>query len=246
MPVGLLLIHAFPLDASMWQPQTTSLREVVTTVAPNFPGFGGTPGVGAVTSMESMADVCARALDEAQVDRAVVCGLSMGGYAALAFWRKYPDRVAGLVLANTRAGADDEAGKGRRADLAARLRAEGNGFLVQSPPPLLSTDSPQTLVDLVKQTIASQPAEAIAAASLGMAERPDAMPWLKAIAVPTLVITSSADALIPPHVTKETADAIPEALFREIPGAGHLSNLEAPEAFNDLLREHLARCGVVA
>jgi len=245
MPVGLLLIHAFPLDATMWQPQTASLNDVITTIAPNFPGFGGTPGVGAVTSMESMADVCIRALDEAHLDSAVVCGLSMGGYAALSFWRKYPGRVAGLVLANTRAGADDEAGKGRRADLATRLRAEGNDFLVQNPPPLLSANSPQALVDLVKQTIAAQPAEAIAAASLGMAERPDAMPWLTEIAVPTLVITSGGDALIPPHVTKETADAIPGAVFREIPGVGHLSNLEAPEAFNDLIREHLARCGVI-
>lgn len=240
MPTGLLLIHAFPLDASMWQPQVEGLGIDMPIVAPNFPGFGGTSTAGDTTTMDAMADVCADALKSAGVDRAIVCGLSMGGYAALALLRKHPGMVAGLVLANTRAGADDEAGKTRRADLAARLRAEGSDFLVASPPPLLSADAPAALTDQVKGIIAAQPAESIAAASLGMAARADSNDLLAGITVPTLVITSSADALIPPAATKDTADQIPNVEFKTIEGAGHLSNLEASDAFNALLREFIA------
>ena len=245
MTDGLLLIHAFPLDASMWQPQIEALRAEVPIVAPHFPGFGDAPASGPLTSMDGMAERCAQALDAAGLERAVVCGLSMGGYAALAFWRGHRERVAGLILANTRAGADDDAAKARRADLAARLRLEGNRFLVESPPPLLSQAAPAELWERVRAIIAGQSAQSIAAAAMGMAERPDFTPDLSSIDVPTLVITGSADTLIPPAATKETATAIPGAEYHEIEGAGHLSNLEAPEVFNQLLRAHLVRCGVL-
>src|SRR5206468_9994472 len=111
--------------------------------------------------------------DAMAMDRMVVCGLSMGGYVALEIWRRHPDRVLGMVLANTRAGADDEAGKERRRALAERLNTEGNGFLVESPPPLLSASAPEPLWARVRAIIAAQPAAAVASASLGMAERPD-------------------------------------------------------------------------
>ena len=241
MPAGLLLIHAFPLDASMWQPQIEGLGIDMPIVAPNLPGFGGTPTLGPVTTVEAMADACAEAARAAGLDRVVVCGLSMGGYAALALWRRHRQLIVGMVLANTRAGADDEAVRGRRAALATRLRVEGSGFLVDAPPPLLSADAPAELLDRVKRIIAAQPAEGIAAASLGMAERPDASDLLPRLDIPTLVITASADTLIPPAATQATAEAIPGSEFRMIEGAGHLSNLEAPEAFNALLREFLAQ-----
>jgi pimeloyl-ACP methyl ester carboxylesterase len=181
-----------------------------------------------------------RALDEARVERALVCGLSMGGYVALAMWRRQRDRVAGLVFANTKAGADDDAGRERRRALAERLRREGNGFLVESPPPLLSADAPEELWARVRAMIAAQPADAIAAASLGMAERPDSTPDLAGINVPTLVITSSADTLIPPEATTPMAEQIKGARLSVIEGAGHLSNLEAANDVNRLLMEHAA------
>src|SRR5437773_5566205 len=130
---GLLLIHAFPLSAAMWEPQIAALGEQVSIVAPNFPGFGGEPSVGETTTMEAAADAASRAVTAAGLDRVVVCGLSMGGYAALAFWRRHREQVAGMVLANTRSGADDDAGKERRRGLAQRLRAEGSDFLVAAP-----------------------------------------------------------------------------------------------------------------
>lgn len=246
MADGLLLLHAFPLDASMWGPQVAALSGRVPTVAPNCPGFGSTPAAAPEGWMDAAADHAAQALTDAGVERAVVCGLSMGGYVAFAFWRRHRDRVAGMILANTRSGADDEAGRQRRADLAARLRAEGNGFLADSPPPLLSADARPELLDRMKEIIRKQPAEAIATASLAMAARVDSTPDLAGINVPTLVITGTGDALIPPAATEPMAQQVPGARLEVIEGAGHLTNVEAPEEFNRLVLEHLGRCGITA
>jgi pimeloyl-ACP methyl ester carboxylesterase len=242
---GLLLVHAFPLDARMWEGQATYLRALVPVVNVDLPGFGGTPGAGRVMSMAAAAERCLEQLDAAGLETAVVCGLSMGGYVAFELWRRARTRVAGLVLANTRAEADAPEGvEGRRA-LAARLLREGNAFLAQDPPPLLSDRAPDHLRVTVSGWIADQPAVSIAAAAMGMAERPDSTPDLAGIDVPTLVITSTADALIPPDVTTAMAERIPEADLALIEGAGHLSNLEAPEVFGELLEAHVGRCGVL-
>jgi len=239
---GLLLIHAWPLDARMWDPQRAAVAQVP-VVAPNLPGFGGTEPAGDVLTMRAATDRLLAELDAAGVERAVVCGLSLGGYVAFEVWRSARDRVAGLVLANTRAVADaPEGAEGRRA-LAARLRSEGN-VLVDEPPPLLAEDASEDLSARVKGWIADQPAEAIAAAALGMAERPDSTPDLATIDVPTLVITSTGDRLIPPAITAEMAGQIPGARLQTIEGAGHLSNVEAAEAFAEALQEHLELCGI--
>jgi pimeloyl-ACP methyl ester carboxylesterase len=197
---GLLLLHAFPVDARMWEPQRAGLRGRI-TVAPDHPGFGASGrGVPDVLTMELAASSAVRALDRAKIDRAVVCGLSMGGYVAFELWRRARERIAGLVLANTRAAADTaESAAGRRA-LAERL--------------------------------------------LGMAERPDSTPDLPGIDVPTLVVTSSDDTLIPAEVSAPMAEQIPGAHLAVIEGAGHLSNLERAEEFTRLLDEHLTRCGL--
>lgn len=236
----MLLVHAFPLDASMWQPQRAAFD--VPVLAPNLPGFGGTPDAGPVLTMEAAAGSCVEHLDAAGTARAVVCGLSMGGYVAFELWRRHPERVAGLVLANTRAETDDKAGIDRRRALALRLREQGSGFLVESPPPLLSKDAPEEVWRRVREIIAAQPAEAIAAASLGMAERADSRPDLSRIRVPTLVVTSTGDELIPPEISSPMTEAIPGARLAVLEGAGHLSNMESPEEFNRLLAAHMRRC----
>jgi 3-oxoadipate enol-lactonase len=240
MTTGLLLIHAFPVDATMWDAQAGGPG----TVAPHLPGFGGSPRAeGGVMTMERAARRCLEALDDAGLDRAVVCGLSMGGYVAFELWRRSRERIAGLVLANTRPGADTpEAADARRA-LAERLRSEGN-VLVDSPPPLLSANAPASLWERVRGWIGQQAPEAIAAASLGMAERPDSTSDLETIDVPTLVITSEGDTLIPPEMTTPMADRIPGAQLAVLPNAGHLSNVEDPDGFSALLWSHLERCGV--
>jgi len=245
VPVGLLMIHGFPLDATQWEPQVASLRDRVDTVAVHLPGFGGTGPAGEVMAMTSAAARCVEALEEARMERAVVCGLSMGGYVALELWRAHRERVAGFVFANTRATPDDEAGKERRRALAERLRREGSDFLVKDPGPLLSSQADEDQWERVRTIVAAQPAEAIAAAALGMAERPDSTPDLAGIDVPTMVITSSGDTLIPPDQTRPMAEAISGATFEPIDGAGHLSNLESPGEFTLLLERHLTLCGLL-
>jgi 3-oxoadipate enol-lactonase len=243
MADGLLLLHAFPVDARMWQPQLEAL-DGVPIAAPNHPGFGGIGSVPDVMTMELAAANALRALDDAVIDRAVVCGLSMGGYVALELWRRSRERVAGFVFADTRAGADTEEGAANRRALAARLRAEGKDFFADGPPGLLGEEASAETRAFVRSIIADQPAEAIGAASLGMAERPDSTPDLPGIDVPTLVITGSLDTLIPPAVTAEMAERIPGARLELLEGAGHLSNLERPEDFTRLLSEHLERAGL--
>ncbi|HZD80639.1 MAG TPA: alpha/beta fold hydrolase [Actinomycetota bacterium] len=244
MSDGLLLLHAFPLDARMWEPQVSKLGSELPVVAPDLPGFGGSPPAADVTTMAAASARVLEAVGQAGLDRALVCGLSMGGYVAFELWRRSPGLVLGLVLANTRSEADPEEGAARRRALAERLRAEGSAFLVEDPPPLLSPNASPELRARVRDLIADQPAEAIAAASLGMATRPDSSGDLPRIDVPTLLITGSEDRLIPPEVTSAMARVIPGAGLEVIEGVGHLSNLEAPDRFTDLLREQAARCGL--
>jgi 3-oxoadipate enol-lactonase len=241
MTEGLLLIHAFPLDARMWEGQRFGPR----SVAPDLPGFGMSPTAGPTLTMALAAEHCLDVADAAGLERFVVCGLSMGGYVTFELWRRARERIAGLVLANTRAGADTpEAAEGRRA-LAARLRTEGN-VLAADPPPLLAEDAPESLRQRVKGWIGDQSAEAIAAAALGMASRADSTTDLSDIDVPTLVITSDGDRLIPAEISAPMADAIPGARLATLSGVGHLTNVESPTRFNQLLREHLAACGISA
>src|SRR5919201_989655 len=194
MPDGILLLHAWPLDARMWEPQLAALPNEVRVVAPNLPGFGGSGPAGAVTTMRTAAERMLSELERAGIDRALVCGLSMGGYVAFELWRRSPDRVLGLVLANTRAVDDTPDGADKRRALAERLRSEGN-VLADEPPPLLAEDAPAELFERVRAWICDQTPEAIAAAALGMAERPDSTPDLATIDVPTLVITSTGDSI---------------------------------------------------
>jgi 3-oxoadipate enol-lactonase len=164
---------------------------------------------------------------------------------ALELWRQAPERFQGLILANTKSGADDTAGRERRLALAARLEAEGNAFLVESPGPLLSDSADEKTWQDVRGIIAAQPAESIAAASRGMAERPDSTGDLGGINVPTMVVVSTGDTLIPASVTAPMADQIPDATLETIDGAGHLSNIEAPGEFTLLVERHLTICGLL-
>jgi pimeloyl-ACP methyl ester carboxylesterase len=245
MTDGLLLVHAFPLDSRMWKDQVEAFQGV-SIVAVDLPGFGGSPLAGDLMTMQAGAQRCVEALSQAGIDRAVVCGLSMGGYVAFELWRRHRERFAGLVLANTRAEPDTGEGKERRREVAELVRAGGSEAILEPMRVLVSENPAPELWDRVAEIVGGQPKEAIAAASLGMAERPDSRPDLPGIDVPALVITSTGDRLIAPEVSAPMADAIPEAKIEVIEGAGHLSNMEAPDEFNELLAHHLVRCGLTA
>jgi 3-oxoadipate enol-lactonase len=258
--VPLLLLHAFPLSRRMWRPQLAGLAGDCRLLAPDLPGFGASSGCGggaggggagggepaAVCRMEGMAAAAADLLDALGLAAAVVCGLSMGGYAALAFYELFPNRVRGLVLADTRAAADDDAGRRRRLESALAMESgdpQALAALAGSLVPRLV--APHTLaarpelIAWLRQEIATAPAAGVAAAQRGMAERPDRTPLLPRIAVPTLVIVGEEDAITPPAESLVLRDRIPGARLVTIAGAGHLSNLEQPQAFNGALREFL-------
>lgn len=238
---SLVLIHAFPVDAAMWDGQAAALTGQADVAVPPLPGFGGTPPVGDVMTMDAAADHVAAEMDRVGMDRAVVCGLSMGGYVAFSMWRRHRDRIAGLALADTRAEPDDEAGRERRRLVAEKARGQGSGAIADEPPPLLSEQAEPALWDRVKEMIRRQPGESIAAASLGIGGRADARPLLPEIDVPTTVIVGSADTLTPPAMSEAMVDAIPGADLVVLDGAGHLSNLEAPDGFTAALRAVLQR-----
>lgn len=239
----LLLVHAWPVDAAMWDEQVNALGGEVDVLAPHLPGFGGTPIVGDVMTMDAAAEFLTGELDRAGAERAVVCGLSIGGYVAFSLWRRHRQRIAALALADTRAEPDDEAGKERRRTVAETARNQGSGAIAENPPALLSEGADPALWERVKDMIRRQPRESIAAAALGMAERPDSRPDLGEIDVPTTVIVGSADTLTPPPMSEAMAEAIRDAELVTLTRAGHLSNLEDPRGFTSALRALIQRAG---
>ncbi|MEX2275447.1 MAG: alpha/beta fold hydrolase [Actinomycetota bacterium] len=246
MSDGLLLLHAWPVDSRMWSAEVAALAATLPVVAPNHPGFGGTGSVGETMTMRAAAEHALAELDAARIDRAVVVGCSIGGYVGFELRRREPERVLGMGLVNTRSVADTPQAAAVRRELASRLLNEGSDFLLADPPALLSEAAESSLRDRVRAWIAEQPASSIAAASLGMAERPDSTPDLPGIGVPTLVLTAEGDRLIPPEVSLEMTDGLPDSESIVLPGAGHLSNLEAPQQFLRALRRLLERCGLPA
>ena len=245
--IPLLLIHGFPLDRSLWAAQVRGLADAARVIVPDLRGFGesGMPS-GAVT-MDAYADDLAGLLDALSVKRAVVAGLSMGGYITLAFLRKYPERVRGLILADTKAGPDSAEGKKGRDDNAAVARSEGSGAVGDRMMPKMLTPKTATerpfIADAARAMMARQSVETVVGALQAMRDRPDSTPTLEGITVPTLVITGAEDALIPPKEAETMQASIRGSKLVSIPDAAHLSNFEAPDAFNHAVREFLKSVG---
>ncbi|QJW97463.1 alpha/beta fold hydrolase [Frigoriglobus tundricola] len=238
----LVLLHAFPLDRGMWRPQLAALGEAARVVALDLPGFGESSPAG--TGIEGAADAVAEFLAVHDVSKAVVCGLSMGGYVALALARKHPDTLAGLVLADTRAGVDDRTTKANRTKSIALVEEQGSAALFETMLPKVVSEHTLTgrpdVIERLKALAARQPAPSVIAALGALRDRPDANPGLKAITVPTLVLVGEYDAVTPPLSAANLSAQIRRSTLLHIPGAGHLSNVENPDAFN------AAVCGFVA
>lgn len=239
-----VLLHAFPLSRAMWQPQIEALQDSFRAIAPDFPGFGGSKEFTATPSLDRVADDVAELLEELQIrERVVLGGLSMGGYTALAFARRHARCLRGLILADTKAEADDEAAKAYRARTIA-FAAEHTALDVLEQL-LDKLVCPETMsrrpevVTMIRRIAASQSSAAIIGSMQAMRERPDSRPSLSAIAVPTLVVVGENDTFTPPSQSETLASGIPGAKLARIPGAGHFSNLENPAAFNAALRSFL-------
>lgn len=238
----ILFIHGFPLDRTMWRRLVGYLPGRL-RIAPDLRGVGLSDMPRDGYTMGAYADDLAALLLALDVERAVVCGLSMGGYVAFELLRRHPERISGLILANTRAEPDTAEGKRQRAELIALVEREGAGALAQRMLPRLlaarSLDALPEVVAHVRSMIADNPSVGLVGALSAMMERSDSTPLLGDIRVPTLVISGEEDQLLPLAHGEALAAAIPGARRTVIPEAGHLAPVERPAAVARAIAEFL-------
>jgi len=248
MPVP--LVHGFPLDHTMWNAQIDALADCCRVIAPDLRGFGQSslgdadPKVG--VSMERYADDLAEFLDVLAIhEPIVVVGFSMGGYVAWQFVRKHGSRLQALVQCDTKAAADTDEARAARLKMADQISEWGSARVAEMMgPKLLAKRSfevnPDVVAEVRRVVVATSPA-AIACAQRGMASRPDMTGLLPGIGLPALVVVGQEDAISPPAEMRPIADAIPNAKFVEIEGAGHMTTMENPKAVNEALRSFLEK-----
>jgi 3-oxoadipate enol-lactonase len=240
----LVLLHAFPLNGRMFEPQMEAFSEGRRVVAPDYPGFGRSPRTPAQPDIRYYAEGVLGLLDRLGLERVVLGGVSMGGYVALGCMRLFPERVSGLILADTRPDADSEETRENRKNMARRVADEGVEVLIElQMRRLLARDTLENNEEVVEEVrgmiLESSPGGVVAALG-ALRERPDSTPLLEKIEVPTLVIGGEEDGISSPEVMGAMAEKIPDSRHVTLPRAGHLSNLEAPEGFNAALKEFLA------
>jgi pimeloyl-ACP methyl ester carboxylesterase len=239
-----LLVHGFPLGRWMWSAQREALSRRYRVLTPDLRGHGDSTVTPGPYTMDLLADDLAGFCDRLGLARVILGGLSMGGYVALAFWRKYPDRVRALLLCDTKARADDAEQQQQRTAGAGQVLAHGTAAFVEGQlPRLLGAGTLKTrpaLCEEVRARLSRTDPAGVAAALLGMRARPDSTPTLATITVPTLVLVGRDDALTPPSIAAEMRDGIRGASLSIIEGAGHLAPVEQPAAVNAALERFLA------
>ena len=249
---ALVLLHAFPLSADQWLPQLHRVPPGWRVVAPDLRGFRGAGpafedvGLDGLT-IDGYADDVLALMSHLEIERAVVAGLSMGGYVALSIAARAPQRLSGLVLANSRATADTPAARANRDRMIASVEQEGSAVVTREMVPKLlgkTTRAHQAdLVETVEQMIDANASEGMVAAIRALRDRPDRTGMLSSIGVPTLVISGAEDEVIPLQEAEAMARAIPGARLVVLAETGHLSNLEDPPRFNAALHSILPSCG---
>ena len=238
-----VLIHGYPFNRSLWNEQVVVLSSSYRVIAPDLRGFGETDSSENPATMNRMAEDVARLMDHLGISQAVIGGLSMGGYVALAFYKLFPSRVRALVLADTRAQADTEEAKQTRAQQAEKALSEGMAGIADAMLPKLLT--PETVskrpevVKRVRDMMLKTKPEGAASALLGMAEREDQTPLLSRIASPALILVGAEDAITPVADSEKMHNAIGGSQLVVLENAGHVANLERTEEFNKNLMDFL-------
>jgi len=240
-----VLIHAFPLNADMWRPQLERVPAGWRLIAPDLRGFGpSSASTARAATVDDYADDVAVLLDRLHIDRAIIGGLSMGGYVTFALFRRSPGRFSGLILADTKSSADTPEGREGRRNMSELALASGASAVAdQMLPKLLGAASRSARPELeshVRHMIESTSVQAITGALEALSSRPDSTPDLARIAYPALIVVGAEDVLTPPADAEAMARGIARSSLVVVPEAGHLSNLESPEAFSKALADFLA------
>jgi 3-oxoadipate enol-lactonase len=238
-----VLLHPFPANHEFWLPVAEILAKRYRVILPDLRGHGDSEiGEGPATMEKHAADL-ARVMDDADVGRAPLIGVSIGGYISFEFWRKYRGRVAAFALCNTKAQADNPEGRSLRLQIANDVLERGTApFLEGQLPRMLAKTTLQSrpdLADAVLQMMRKMSPEDIAQVQRGMAERPDSMDTLKTINVPVLLVTGAEDVLTGPNEAELMHRHITGSQLRVIPKAGHYAAWEQPEEMGRILRQFL-------
>ncbi|HUK21122.1 MAG TPA: alpha/beta fold hydrolase [Gemmatimonadales bacterium] len=244
---AVLFIHGFPLDHTLWRHQLAGLQRW-TRIAPDLRGVGDSTAPDGGYAIARYADDLVRLLDSLRVNRAVVCGLSMGGYIAFDLVTRHADRVNALILCDTRPQADNDAARRARDAMAELARTRGvDAVGDEMLPRLLAgatiSDQPE-VVQQFREMCRRIPVTGMVGALTAMRDRADSSGMLGSIRAPTLVVVGSEDRASPPEVARQMADAIPGARLAVIPGAGHLAPLEQPLATTRALEDFLESVAV--
>jgi pimeloyl-ACP methyl ester carboxylesterase len=240
---ALILLHAFPLNARMWEPQLGLAGGGWHVIAPQVRGVDGALDTQPVTSIDDYVADLIDLLDALHIEDAVFCGLSMGGYLAFSLLKRAPSYIRGLVLADTRPQADTPEGLEGRERMLALVRKKGPAAVADEMIPKLLGETTRAsrpaVVERVRALTLANSAEAIAGAIHALMSRPDSTPLLAGIHVPTLVVVGEEDTVTPPALSEEMHAKIAGSELVRIPHAGHLSNIERPDAFNAALTTFL-------
>lgn len=239
-----LLIHGFPFSSAVWQLQIEDLHGFARLIAPDLRGHGQSDPVPGPYTMKLFADDCVDLLGHLGVAPPfVVSGMSMGGYIALEIVRRYPDLVGGLILNSTRAGADSSEGKENRNKSIKLVKEKGVDALVEQMLPKLfsanTTAEQPEIVEFVQEIMLEASPEGVVGALQAMRDREDSTDMLREISVPTLIVHGADDQLIPLSEARMMHKAIPHSKLVVIPNAGHIPNLENPDAYNDAVIDFL-------
>jgi 3-oxoadipate enol-lactonase len=238
-----VLLHPFPIHHGFWQQVSQILSAQYRLILPDLRGLGvSAPGEGPAT-MDKHAEDLRRVCDDARVGKAVFVGVSIGGYLLFEFWRRYRDRALGLAFCNTRAGAETDEGKKGRLEAAQKIEERGTEQFVDGLIPRLIGETTRRnrpdIVDEARRMALVSTGKGLIANQLGMAERPDSMPTLATITVPTLFIGGTEDVGAPPSEIERMHAGVRGSKMRMIQNAGHYAAMERPEEFAEILREFL-------
>jgi 3-oxoadipate enol-lactonase len=227
---AILFIHGFLLDRTMWRHQVLALDRW-RRIAPDLRGMGLSEAPERRYDVSVYADDLARLLDALDVERTVVCGLSLGGYVAFELVRRHRERVAALVVLDARAEADTAERKARRDEMISRVRdADVGGVLDELAATFLADHAPAGARRQLRAMMHRPTAVGIVGAIEAMRDRPDGMPVLRSAALPTLLLIGEHDARTPRTSMRKMADQVPGSVFDVVPSSGHVPPLENPEA----------------